>query len=78
MNLEKESVTYLQKVTRDTGIPETELNTSVVTEEAPTMLQVIWETVRYALIAAMIIIPIRTFVAQPFVVSAVLLNLGPR
>ncbi len=32
-------------------------------------LQVIWETVRYAIIAALIIIPIRTFVAQPFVVS---------
>ncbi len=35
----------------------------------PTMLQVLWETIRYALIAALIIIPIRTFVAQPFVVS---------
>lgn len=30
---------------------------------------VIWETVRYALVAALIIIPIRTFIAQPFVVS---------
>lgn len=30
---------------------------------------VVWETVRYALIAAVIIIPIRTFIAQPFVVS---------
>jgi signal peptidase I len=29
----------------------------------------IWETVRYALIAAAIIIPIRIFIAQPFVVS---------
>lgn len=28
-----------------------------------------WETVRYAIVAALIIIPIRTFVAQPFVVS---------
>jgi signal peptidase I len=38
--------------------------------EAPaSTLQVIWETVRYALIAALIIIPVRTFVAQPFVVS---------
>jgi signal peptidase I len=35
----------------------------------PTTLQVIWETVRYALIAALIIIPVRTFIAQPFVVS---------
>jgi len=30
---------------------------------------VVWETLRYALIAALIIIPIRTFIAQPFVVS---------
>ena len=29
----------------------------------------IWETVRYAIIAALIIIPIRTFIAQPFIVS---------
>lgn len=29
----------------------------------------IWETVRYALIAAAIIIPIRIFIAQPFIVS---------
>lgn len=37
--------------------------------DSPSTLQLIWETVRYALIAALIIIPIRTFVAQPFVVS---------
>lgn len=35
----------------------------------PTFFQVVWETIRYALVAALIIIPIRTFVAQPFVVS---------
>jgi len=29
----------------------------------------VWETIRYALIAAAIIIPIRIFIAQPFVVS---------
>lgn len=38
-------------------------------EQTPTTSQVIWETVRYAVIAALIVIPIRTFVAQPFVVS---------
>lgn len=38
-------------------------------EEKISTLRVIWETVRYAIIAALIIIPIRTFVAQPFVVS---------
>ena len=37
--------------------------------DSPSTLQLIWETLRYALIAALIIIPIRTFVAQPFVVS---------
>ena len=35
----------------------------------PGLFSVIWETVRYIIIAAIIIIPIRTFVAQPFVVS---------
>lgn len=29
----------------------------------------IWEIIRYALIVALIIIPIRTFIAQPFIVS---------
>jgi signal peptidase I len=38
-------------------------------EKPVSTMQVIWETVRYAIIAAIIIIPIRTFVAQPFVVS---------
>lgn len=38
-------------------------------EESASMLGVIWETVKYALIAAVIILPIRTFIAQPFVVS---------
>ena len=49
-----------QKQMTDTASPE---------PKAPTTLEMIWETVRYALIAALIIIPIRTFVAQPFVVS---------
>lgn len=31
--------------------------------------QIIWETIRYVIIAALIIIPIRVFVAQPFIVS---------
>ncbi len=38
-------------------------------EKGQTVFEMIWETVRYALIAALIIIPIRTFIAQPFVVS---------
>ena len=33
------------------------------------MFGVIWETIKYAMIAAVIILPIRTFIAQPFVVS---------
>lgn len=37
--------------------------------KGPSAFEIIWETVRYALIAALIIIPIRTFIAQPFVVS---------
>lgn len=41
------------------------------TKEAPSagLLPVVWETVRYAVIAAIIIIPFRLFVAQPFIVS---------
>ena len=69
MNIEKESVTDLRKQQKEpvsTTKSQPEVN---ATEEGPTTLQVIWETVRYALIAALIIIPIRTFVAQPFVVS---------
>lgn len=38
-------------------------------EKGQTVFEMIWETLRYALIAAIIIIPIRTFIAQPFVVS---------
>jgi signal peptidase I len=38
-------------------------------EKGQTVFEMIWETIRYALIAALIIIPIRTFIAQPFVVS---------
>ncbi len=36
---------------------------------APTTREIIWETLRYVIIAALIIIPIRTFIAQPFIVS---------
>ena len=38
-------------------------------EEHTSTWGVLWETVRYALVAALIIIPVRTFIAQPFVVS---------
>jgi signal peptidase I len=38
-------------------------------EKGQTVFEMIWETLRYALVAALIIIPIRTFIAQPFVVS---------
>ncbi|KKU77929.1 MAG: Signal peptidase I [Parcubacteria group bacterium GW2011_GWA2_47_7] len=69
MSTEKEPVTDLRDTTGN------EASTPVATnnkenEVAPaSTLQLIWETVRYALIAALIIIPVRTFVAQPFVVS---------
>lgn len=55
---------------------DTHSNSTGTSPELPTpkttrssILTAIWETVRYALIAAIIIIPIRTFIAQPFVVS---------
>ena len=57
------------------GDPTGESRTFHSPNEAPAkapssgILATIWETLRYALIAALIIIPIRTFIAQPFVVS---------
>jgi signal peptidase I len=38
-------------------------------KEEASWWSVVWETIKYAIIAAIIIIPIRTFVAQPFIVS---------
>jgi signal peptidase I len=38
-------------------------------ERESSWLEVIWETVRYALVALVIIVPVRIFVAQPFIVS---------
>ncbi len=32
-------------------------------------LEVVWETVKYALVALVIIVPVRIFIAQPFIVS---------
>ena len=34
-----------------------------------TKAQSFWETVRFAILAVIIVIPIRIFIAQPFVVS---------
>ncbi len=38
-------------------------------DQETSWVSVVWETLKYAIIAAVIIIPIRTFVAQPFIVS---------
>lgn len=38
-------------------------------KQGSTFWSSVWETIRYALIAAAIIIPVRVFIAQPFVVS---------
>ena len=53
---------------------DNEITSGIATDTAPegeeySFASVIWETVKYALIAAIIILPIRTFIAQPFVVS---------
>lgn len=32
-------------------------------------LEVVWETIKYALVALVIIVPVRIFIAQPFIVS---------
>ena len=70
MPLEKDQVpnpTDLRKATVTVGGPKEVLTPKE--SKNPTLFQVVWETVRYAAIAALIIIPIRTFIAQPFVVS---------
>ena len=61
VDLRKQADSALPKETAGTGNEEK--------RDQPGTLQIVWETLRYALIAAVIIIPIRTFVAQPFVVS---------
>ncbi len=53
----------------DTAPTTTPSNDQKNDDKEPTMLGVIWETLKYAFIAFIIIWPIRTFVAQPFVVS---------
>lgn len=70
MTDKKESVTDLRAkaiIERAQG-SESEEHTPEDEPEA-SLFGVIWETIKYALIAAVIILPIRTFVAQPFVVS---------
>lgn len=71
MNLENEPITDLRRQSGGTeSTKNTESRSTTKTDEKnPTLLQVVWETLRYAAIAAIIIIPIRTFIAQPFVVS---------
>lgn len=48
--------------------PDAQIKEEPINSKTP-MRQVVWETVRYAIVAALIIIPIRAFVAQPFIVS---------
>ena len=43
--------------------------TKVIDKKEPTTRQSIWELVRFAFIAIIIVIPIRMFIAQPFIVS---------
>lgn len=49
--------------------PPVETSGDAEQKSTPGTSRVIWETLRYAFVAALIIIPIRTFIAQPFVVS---------
>lgn len=55
-----------QASNQDSLPPTTENNQK---EQGDSFISVVWETLRYALIAAAIIIPIRIFIAQPFVVQ---------
>jgi signal peptidase I len=65
----KESVTDLRNKQVPSSPSPSQTEKHEPEEESASMLGVIWETIKYALIAAVIILPIRTFIAQPFVVS---------
>lgn len=71
MNDLKESVDLRNTTMGNTEhTPDVAAKTHVTPDdEESSFMGVIWETVKYALIAAIIILPIRTFIAQPFVVS---------
>jgi signal peptidase I len=71
MATENQIVTDLRtpKESRDIPPVEKKENEPEGATKIATTFEIIWETVRYALVAALIIIPIRTYVAQPFVVS---------
>lgn len=46
------------------------LNTATESpEKRPSLREEIWETVRFILIALVVVVPIRMFIAQPFIVS---------
>ncbi len=68
----KETVTDLRvknSPERKTIEQQSQIEPEGIGEESASMFGVIWETIKYAMIAAVIILPIRTFIAQPFVVS---------
>lgn len=58
-----------ERTSRDSSqnFPSTPPTTTENDKES--FVSIIWETIRYGVIAAAIIIPIRIFIAQPFVVS---------
>ncbi len=63
----REPVTDLRTASKAPEIPSDEEPDK---EDKETSLwSVVWETIKYAIVAAIIILPIRTFIAQPFVVS---------
>ena len=58
------------KLTPERGSSESEIETTPEDDkDGGSLWSVLWETLKYAIIAAVIILPIRTFIAQPFVVS---------
>ncbi len=57
--MQQENISNLEKTQNDLPIPQKKESTG----------QSIWELIRFAFIAIIIVIPIRIFIAQPFIVS---------
>jgi len=69
MSDENQPVTDLRRPIAPESAPVKPLEQKESTQNGGSWKTLVWETVRYALVAAAIIIPVRIFIAQPFIVS---------
>jgi signal peptidase I len=66
---ENQPVTDLRRPIAPRSAPSQPIHQKEDPKGSSSWKMLIWETVRYALVAAAIIIPVRIFIAQPFIVS---------